>query len=263
VVKAAQERESLQRDGDELDGKVRLAESEVQALEATLAQLVGVNSAYHTSLKIVDRGAAAEQDALRGALDAAYDTLRGQRGAESALGAEVAQAEGRLQSLSAEQQGLAALVEDLQRRRADADAAAREQGEKQARAAANVKRLTRLARARMGLDPDTSPESAAEKDIRLAALRDTNRAMLQELYNISLQRPDAGIGALCEAAGLKLASAAGGGGSLVGSRASSRAPSLAGSVKSMDSARSGASGRPAGRPGGGVPMRTVQLGGGL
>ncbi len=39
MIKAAQEREELQRTGDDLDGKIRRAEKEVAALEATLMQV--------------------------------------------------------------------------------------------------------------------------------------------------------------------------------------------------------------------------------
>lgn len=44
VIKAAQEREELQREGDILDGHIQTAEREVRGLEATLAKLNLVNS---------------------------------------------------------------------------------------------------------------------------------------------------------------------------------------------------------------------------
>lgn len=44
VIKAAQEREELQREGDILDGRIQTAEREVRGLEATLAKLNLVNS---------------------------------------------------------------------------------------------------------------------------------------------------------------------------------------------------------------------------
>eukprot|EP00002_Diphylleia_rotans_P040756 TRINITY_DN9745_c0_g1_i3.p1 TRINITY_DN9745_c0_g1~~TRINITY_DN9745_c0_g1_i3.p1 ORF type:complete len:708 (-),score=224.99 TRINITY_DN9745_c0_g1_i3:232-2355(-) len=43
VIKAAQEREELQRQGDELDTKIRQAEKEVRALQNTLSMLAGSN----------------------------------------------------------------------------------------------------------------------------------------------------------------------------------------------------------------------------
>ena len=46
VIKAAQEREELQRYGDELDGKIRKAHKELQALMNTLKHLQGRNQNY-------------------------------------------------------------------------------------------------------------------------------------------------------------------------------------------------------------------------
>lgn len=44
VIKAAQEKEELQREGDILDGRIQTAEREVRGLEASLAKLNLVNA---------------------------------------------------------------------------------------------------------------------------------------------------------------------------------------------------------------------------
>merc|ERR1719343_1337859 len=46
VIKAAQEKEELQRKGDELDDKIRRAEREIRALENTLGHLVTRNQKF-------------------------------------------------------------------------------------------------------------------------------------------------------------------------------------------------------------------------
>lgn len=62
------------------------------ALEATLGQLVNVNSAFHSTVRgAADKSLAAEQAALRSELDVAYDNLKARRAAERQLAAEVEQ----------------------------------------------------------------------------------------------------------------------------------------------------------------------------
>ncbi|NWX19653.1 CCD39 protein, partial [Aegotheles bennettii] len=53
VIKAAQEKEALQREGDDLDAKIRTAEIEIVALENTLCVLNNCNRNYQNSFKEV------------------------------------------------------------------------------------------------------------------------------------------------------------------------------------------------------------------
>lgn len=54
VIKAAQRREELQREGDELDDKIRVAEKEARALKKTLEHLEERNSEYRKSFQRAD-----------------------------------------------------------------------------------------------------------------------------------------------------------------------------------------------------------------
>ena len=49
VIKAAQEKEELQREGDELDAKIKKAEKELRALENTLDVVNSNNETYKQS----------------------------------------------------------------------------------------------------------------------------------------------------------------------------------------------------------------------
>ena len=70
IIKAAQEREDLQRTGDELDAAIQKADKEVRALEAALAKMGGANDRFRQSLApVADPDKLAERDQLRDKLD--------------------------------------------------------------------------------------------------------------------------------------------------------------------------------------------------
>lgn len=85
LIKAAQEREELQRTGDALDAAIQQAEKEVRALELALVKLGVKNDQFRSSLAPAgDPGRLAERDELRERLDRAYDAMKFRRGEEQA-----------------------------------------------------------------------------------------------------------------------------------------------------------------------------------
>ena len=62
LVKAAQERQQLQRQGDEIDAKIRKGEKEIRALQNTLDMMNGRNQQYRATLLRADPSSA---DALQ------------------------------------------------------------------------------------------------------------------------------------------------------------------------------------------------------
>merc|ERR1712078_795470 len=94
VIKAAHEREELQREGDGLDAEIAKAKKEVRALENTLQKLLGKNAAYRTSFRRVDQRKITEvTTSLREKLDRSYDRMKTKRAEERQLQADVDQAE--------------------------------------------------------------------------------------------------------------------------------------------------------------------------
>ncbi|KDO30390.1 hypothetical protein SPRG_05101 [Saprolegnia parasitica CBS 223.65] len=77
VIKAAQRREELQREGDDLDDKIRVAEKEVRALTKTLAHLEGRNTEYRKSFHRADMVGedAIKMNQLEDQVKVAEDTL--------------------------------------------------------------------------------------------------------------------------------------------------------------------------------------------
>jgi chromosome segregation ATPase len=137
VIKAAQQREELQREGDELNAAVLTAEREVRALNATLAQLRRRNTAYRESFQKADPRAK-DTEAVASLETLAKDTTEGMYRRKRELqeaAVNVAEAEARrgdllrrhaaLQSQLDRLRGIAA---DLQRQR-DEQAEAVEAGE--------------------------------------------------------------------------------------------------------------------------------------
>merc|ERR1719231_1208566 len=54
IIQAAQKKEALQREGDELDSKIRRAEREMKAIENTLNHLNTRNTVYRKSFQHAD-----------------------------------------------------------------------------------------------------------------------------------------------------------------------------------------------------------------
>jgi chromosome segregation ATPase len=77
VIQAAQRREELQREGDELDSQIRKCEKEIRALENTLKHLTVRNVEYRSSFQRADPGSseAAELRSLEEQAKSAQDIL--------------------------------------------------------------------------------------------------------------------------------------------------------------------------------------------
>uniref|UniRef100_A0A8C1DMA2 Coiled-coil domain-containing protein 39 n=1 Tax=Cyprinus carpio carpio TaxID=630221 RepID=A0A8C1DMA2_CYPCA len=65
IIRAAQEKEELQRQGDDLDGKIRKTEKEIHALENTLQVVNNCNTTYRKALTKVTESSPAHQEKLK------------------------------------------------------------------------------------------------------------------------------------------------------------------------------------------------------
>ncbi|KAF4652818.1 hypothetical protein FOL47_010845, partial [Perkinsus chesapeaki] len=76
VLKAAQIKDSLQREGDEIDRKIRIAEQELRGLENSLGYLINSNQSYKAGLKGSSERERARDEKVMGEGDALEKQLR-------------------------------------------------------------------------------------------------------------------------------------------------------------------------------------------
>ena len=110
LVKAAQDRQELQKAGDELDTKIRRGEKEIRALQNTLDMMNGRNQLYRTSLARSDPGSAEalQRDELDGQYQTTMATFKVKR-------REMAALQGELQAVQASTRALQQQAAQAQR----------------------------------------------------------------------------------------------------------------------------------------------------
>eukprot|EP00958_Prasinococcus_capsulatus_P014182 scaffold1483_cov379-Prasinococcus_capsulatus_cf.AAC.14 len=120
VIKAAQEREILQRDGEELSANIDKAEKEVLALNNVLSKLNEKNNAYRGSFRRAEGSEKMkEHERLRGELDTAFDQMRLRRSEEQSSLEDLEQCRAKLNNAVAEESRLQEAVNFTSRRLAE------------------------------------------------------------------------------------------------------------------------------------------------
>ncbi|KAI9179113.1 hypothetical protein H9P43_005775 [Blastocladiella emersonii ATCC 22665] len=116
IIRAAQEREELQRQGDALDAKIQRAEKEIKAMENTLLLLNSRNDKFKAQLNAADVSPhdLEHRAYLQAQYDAAMTTYRQKQDVLAGLQLELQQTEQVLASMSNEEAREQAVVEQLQ-----------------------------------------------------------------------------------------------------------------------------------------------------
>ncbi|XP_062987952.1 coiled-coil domain-containing protein 39 [Elgaria multicarinata webbii] len=188
VIKAAQEKEDLQREGDTLDAKIHKAEKECLALENTLHVLNSCNSNYRESFKKVTEKSEEHEEKVKLEQEkrAADEKYRYKRRQIKELQEDIQSMQGTLDMLLKDETVYSERKREKQVKMLRLTKDIEDQKPKIERVTKQVSRLSREIRALK----NTQSETQEEKDIELRALKDFSKSMDKMLIAVSEANPD-------------------------------------------------------------------------
>jgi len=184
MIKAAQDKEELQRKGDELDDKIRRAEKEIRSLENTLGHLVQRNQKFKENFQTAnqqDQTELEEKQTLEEQSRAANEVLFKKKKVMAQLEQEAQEDVQRYEEMQNSFQGLEARVNELTAARDVLQQDIEAQGPKIDRAQQSMEAAQqRAAQAGVELGGDSPPML----DIVTRGLREQNQSVLFALNNL-------------------------------------------------------------------------------
>merc|ERR1711998_532212 len=190
VIRAAQEREELQREGDELDQKIQKTEKEIRALERTLQHLYDKNRNYKASFAPIDTTSAPFEQKLllEEQYRAALSKYRSHRLEQSELEEDLSKMEGTLHQMSDEKSLLSNGLQHLQQTQQSHEQEISSHEQKAQRSQRQLEKLRAEHRRATGTNAEQL--SMEEQDMQLVEVNHLNRSMLEELSNLAKQHPE-------------------------------------------------------------------------
>lgn len=188
VIKAAQDREELQRQGDELDAKMRKAEKEIRALENTLRLMNSRNETYRRSFNRVTE--TSEEYELKSQLDeqlrAAMDKYKYKRRQIRELQEDLQTISGAMDTAYRDETAYIEMIQEKQAKIAQLNKELEEQKSKLDRVLKQVAKATREVQSSQG----TKDAVSVERDILVRNLREKNRNILKQVTDILKRFPE-------------------------------------------------------------------------
>ncbi len=187
VIKAAQEKEELQREGDDLDAKIKKAERELRALENTLEVVNSNNETYKQSYsKAGDQSESMMQkEELDQQLRSLSDTYKHKRKQMKQLLEDVQNMEDAYNSMNNDERNYEELIQDKFNKIVQAEKDIDQIRAKLERATKQILSYSRDLRKSKNVQGPT----LEERDFKLRDLWDFNKNKAKELVDISIQYP--------------------------------------------------------------------------
>ncbi|KAJ3117225.1 Coiled-coil domain-containing protein 39 [Phlyctochytrium bullatum] len=183
VIRAAQEKEALQREGDELDAKIRKAEKEIKALENTLKLMNDRNENYRMNLykaelnatdvqhkEMLEQTAMEKYKAKRNEIQYMQQSLQEMEKALSSISADESQ---RTQAIAVIENKIQTMSKEL-----------KEQESKRERAIKSVSKVSKE------LKKTSSEAVIDELDFKIRQCKDLGNVVLTELTKVMEQYPE-------------------------------------------------------------------------
>mmetsp|Transcript_3573 Transcript_3573/g.9535 ORF Transcript_3573/g.9535 Transcript_3573/m.9535 type:complete len:880 (+) Transcript_3573:71-2710(+) len=185
VIKAAQEREELQRQGDELDQQIQKAEREIRALEKTLQHLFSKNAGYKRSFAPVEQNTPQYEQKvlLEEQHRAALSKYRTHRLEQSELEEEMARMADQLAELEETRVGMQSQLMDKSDYSEQLEGKLQQQEERLTAAKAQVQRM--LAEHRRSTQAEPGVQTALELELAAIEQRTTNHVLIEGLSQLA------------------------------------------------------------------------------
>ncbi len=187
VIKAAQEKEELQREGDDLDAKIKKAERELRALENTLEVVNSNNETYKQSFTRAGEQSEGmlQKEELDQQLRSLSDTYKHKRKQMKQLLEDVQNMEDAYNSMNNDERNYEELIQDKFNKIVQAEKDIDQIKAKLERATKQILSYSRDLRKSRNVQGPT----LEERDFKLRDLWDFNKNKAKELVDISIQYP--------------------------------------------------------------------------
>ncbi|XP_021365244.1 coiled-coil domain-containing protein 39-like [Mizuhopecten yessoensis] len=190
VIKAAQEKEELQREGDDLDARIRKAEKEIRALENTLKLMNNRNETYRKSFnKVTDQSDDMEEkQQLEEQMRAVMDKYKYKRRQIRELQEDLQTMSSTLDNLVRDSGAYEEMIDEKKNKVLQLSKEIDDQRAKLERAMKSNSKYARELRSAK----KSKGETPEERDFHVRELREFNKSIMSQIGDIIQTHPDVG-----------------------------------------------------------------------